>query len=46
MEIGFDGYATESQEVLEAVKSFVDSVDCLKKKKNSPVFPYTKTGVP
>ncbi len=38
MEIGFDDYASESQEVLKAVKSFVDNVECLEKKKNSPVF--------
>lgn len=38
MKITFDEYATENQEVLQAVQNFVDSLDCLEKKKDSQIF--------
>lgn len=38
MNITFDEYAVESKAVLEAVQSFIDSVDCLEKKKDSQIF--------
>jgi hypothetical protein len=38
MEILFDDNATENQEILKAVQSFIDDVDCLEKQKDGSIF--------
>jgi len=38
MQITFDENATENQEALQAVQSFIDSLECLEKKKDSQIF--------
>jgi hypothetical protein len=38
LEITFDEYAIENKQVMTAVRSFTDSLDCLEKKKGSRIF--------